>query len=126
MRLREFQSDQTKSDLEAHILTVLEFLRTRSHNDKLLPSISTGSLIGMVNNTSGFNLDPQTLMSMVKSNDGIKNLVKSIDAQTIHLKPFGDEPGAENNVAYTNSGSKAKDPTKTVDAMAKRASDLRS
>jgi hypothetical protein len=131
MRLFEFTKGGSDAELKARILTVLEFLRNRAHDKKIMPAWSTPAFINMVNNqlgdaegTTGLTFE---LLQQIKDSDrAIGQLVTDLDKETIQFKLFGDEPNAPQDPEETNAGSGgAKDPTKTVDAMAKRAASNR-
>jgi hypothetical protein len=132
MRIRDLIEDRQSGDeLLSHLLTVLEFLRNRAHNKQLIPTISTMGLLNMVNNSMGTStqISYDTLVGLYEKDPAVKNVIDKLDRDQVKLKPFGDEPGLpdEEPVGGEGSGgSKAKDPTKTVDAMAKRASQQRS
>lgn len=126
MRARELFESDSEQELVAQVLTVLEFLRNRDHNKKRLPQHNTAGVITMINNIIGYNaLTYDLLDSLKNSNDEIANLINSMDQDQLSLKAFGDEPGAPQQQPQTDTGA-AKDPTKVVDAMAKRASANRS
>lgn len=127
MRIRELLREDSEGDLEAQILTVLEFLRNRDHNKKLLPKHSTAGVINMINNMSSGALITYELFDQIKnSNQAIGDIITSMDRDSISLKAFGDEPGAPQEPADTGSGGNAKDPTSIVNAMAKKAAANRS
>jgi hypothetical protein len=122
MLIREFT--ETK-DGDANLLTVLQFIRNRSHNKKITPVISTSSLINMVKNQGGsewFNFD--NLVAAQERNPAVAELIKNVDREQVTINGFGDEMDAEemNQEEPAASGaSKTPDPEKTVKAMAKRA-----
>jgi hypothetical protein len=127
MRVRElFESDST-AQLKAQILTVLDFLRNRDHNKKLLPKHTTLSVINMVNNAMGGEILTYELLDQMKSNNSeIGGLITNMDRNTISLKPFGDEPGApQEPTDAEGGGGNAKDPTAIVNKMAQRAASNR-
>lgn len=128
MRIRELLREDSEGDLVAQILTVLEFLRNRDHNKKLLPKHSTAGVINMINNMSTGALVTYELLDQLKNSDKtIGELITSMDRDSISLKAFGDEPGAADQPADTDTGGgKAKDPTSIVNAMAKKAAANRS
>ena len=126
MRIRELLREDSEGDLVAQILTVLEFLRSRDHNKKLLPKHSTAGVINMINNMSSGAMVTYELLDQLKnSNKTIGALVTNMDRDNLSLKAFGDEPGAPQEPADTGAGS-AKDPTNIVNAMAKKAAANRS
>jgi hypothetical protein len=127
MRLRELFESASEDELKAQILTVLEFLRNRDHNKKRLPDHTTSGVITMINNIIGYDaLNYESLEAMKNDNSDIGNLITNMDRDHISLKAFGDEPGAPEQAADTGSSGGAKDPTKVVDTMAKRAAANRS
>lgn len=129
MRWREITEDSdSASNLEAQVITALEFLRNRDHNKKLLPKHSTVGVINMINNISSGALVTYELLDQIRnSNQAIGDLITDMDRESISLAPFGDEPGAPQEPEETEGeGGNAKDPTKVVDAMAKRAASNRS
>ncbi len=106
---------------------MIEFLRNRDHDKKLIPPHSTMGFINMVNNiASGANLTYELLDQIKGSDQTLGNLIDSMDRNSIKFKPFGDEPGVPEQPADDTSSGNSKDPTKVVDAMAKRAAANRS
>ena len=127
MRIRELLREDSESDLVAQILTVLEFLRSRDHNKKLLPKHSTAGVINMINNMSSGAMVTYELLDQLKnSNKTIGALITDMDRDSLSLKAFGDEPGAPAEPADSGAGTSAKDPTSIVNAMAKKAAANRS
>ena len=128
MRISEILFEDSESELVAQILTVLEFLRNRDHNKKLLPQHNTNAVINMVNNmnTGAGRLTYELLDQIKNSNKTIGELITNMDKQNISLKAFGDEPGAPEEPSDETGSGNAKDPTRVVDAMAKRAASNRS
>ena len=127
MRLRELFESASEDELKAQILTVLEFLRNRDHNKKRLPDHTTSGVITMINNIIGYDALTYELFDAMKNdNSDIGNLITNMDQDHISLKAFGDEPGAPQQPTDTGSSGGAKDPTKVVDTMAKRAAANRS
>jgi hypothetical protein len=129
MRWNEILREDSESELVAQILTVLEFLRNRDHNKKLLPQHSTTGFINMVNNMNngtGGRLTYELLDQIKNSDQTVGGLITSMDKQNISLKSFGDEPGAPEEPSDEPSGGSAKDPTSIVNAMAKKAAANRS
>ena len=121
MLIREFT--ETK-DGDANLLTVLQFIRNRSHNKKITPVISTSSLINMVKNQGGsewFNYD--NLASAQQRNPAVAELIKNLDREQVTINGFGDEMDAAepDQEATGDTSTKTPDPEKTVKAMAKRA-----
>jgi hypothetical protein len=113
----------------SNLITILEFLRNRSHNQKITPIISTRSLINMVNNIGGsefFNYE--NLKAAQEQNPLVKNLIKNLDKDKVTLKTFGDEtdaPESEESTMDSDPGT-TPDPEVTVKKMAKRALSNRS
>jgi hypothetical protein len=128
MRIRELLRESSEDEIVAQILTVLDFLRNRDHNKKLLPDHSTAGVINMINNIIGHSALTYDLFASIKdSNPEIGNLITNMDKDHMSLLSFGDEPGAPEEPADTgDGGGNAKDPTKIVDAMAKKAAANRS
>jgi hypothetical protein len=127
MRIRELLREDSEGDLVAQILTVLEFLRSRDHNKKLLPKHSTAGVINMINNMSSGAMVTYELLDQLKNgNKTIGELITDMDRDSLSLKAFGDEPGAPQEPADTGTGGGAKDPTSIVNAMAKKAAANRS
>ena len=123
MRIREFAQDSSDDVIKAQIITVLEFLRNRAHDKKLLPSIGTAGLINMINNQlPGSALTYDVLKAMVDSDQTLQGLVQDCQRDVTTLQPFGDEPNApQEPEEEQGEGGGAKDPTKIVNAMAKKA-----
>lgn len=127
MRIRELLRENSEGELKAQILTVLEFLRNRDHNKKLLGKHSTAGFINMVNNMSSGAVLTYDILDQYRNSDGtIGELITNMDRDTISLKAFGDEPGAPQEPADTEGGTNAKDPTAIVNKMAQRAASNRS
>ena len=126
MRIHEFLSEDS-DQLTAQILTTLEFLRNRDHNKKLTTPHSTAGFINMVNNMAGSRVLNYQLLQNMMSKPAFKNLITNLDEKNISFKPFGDEPGTSTEGEQdTGDSGNAKDPTKIVGAMAKRAASNRS
>jgi hypothetical protein len=106
-----------------NLVTILQFLRSRAHNKKLTPVISTQSLINMVKNQGGseyFTFD--NLLKAQEMNPAIRELIKNIDRNEVTLNGFGDETDAsEVDQANAQGDKSTADPQKTVKAMAKSA-----
>ena len=133
MRIFEFSVSATDAELKARILTVIEFLRNRDHDKKIITPRNTSGFINMVNNQLGdasgaTSLNYELLDKLKNSDQALGQLITSLDQKTIEFKPFGDEPDAPQEPADDQAAPSggAKDPTKTVDAMAKRAAANRS
>ncbi len=83
----------------------------------------------MINNAAGDTgvLDFATLKQLIDSNESLKELVTKIDQNSVTFQPFGDEPGAPEEMPADDQGAgKAKDPTTIVNKMADRAMNKRS
>ena len=114
-----------ESNDSGDLATALEFLRNRSHNKRLKPQTTVAAVVNLVHNLGGNEaFSEKDFKALVEQDPTIQNLVKSIDEQGIvSLQPFGDEIDAdegEKTKMATDSGP-AKDPQKTVAAMAKKA-----
>jgi hypothetical protein len=126
MLIRELHES---TDGDANLITILQFLRNRSHNKKLTPTINTQSLINMVKNQGGsewFTYD--NLVASQSANPAVAELIKSLDNEKITLNGFGDETDASevDKAQASKNQAKMPDPQKTVQAMAKRAAANRS
>jgi len=126
MLIRELHES---TDGDANLITILQFLRNRSHNKKITPTISTQSLINMVKNQGGsewFTYD--NLVAAQSANPAISGLIKSLDNEKVTLTGFGDEIDASevDKAQASKNQAKMPDPQKTVKAMAKRAASNRS
>lgn len=122
MRMHEVLLESNDS---GDLATALEFLRNRSHNKRLKPQTTVAAVVNLVHNLGGNEaFSEKDFKALVEQDPTIQNLVKSIDEQGIvSLQPFGDEIDAdegEKTKMATDSGP-AKDPQKTVAAMAKKA-----
>lgn len=127
MLIREFT--ETVGNSDGILLTVLEFLRNRSHNKKLTPVISTPSLINMVKNQGGSeSFNYANLEQAQQSNPTVSELIKSLDPEKVTLASFGDESDASeaDQAAAADTKTSTPDPEKTVGSMAKRALGKRS
>ena len=121
MLIREFADPK---DGDANLVTILQFLRNRSHNKKLTPVISTQSLINMVKNQGGsewFTYD--NLVAAQENNPAVHELIKNLDKEKVTLNGFGDETDASevDQAEAAQNHASVSDPQKTVSAMAKRA-----
>ena len=127
MRFRELIVENSLGELKAQILTVLEFLRQRDHNKKLLPNHSTAGVINMINNISNVGLTYELLDQIKNNNPEVSNLITNMDRDNLSLLAFGDEPGAPQEPQDGEGGEgNAKDPTAIVNKMAQRAASNRS
>ena len=123
MKVREVLAESADS---GDLATALEFLRNRSHNKRLKPQTTVAAVVNLVHNLGGNEaFSDKDLKAMVEQDPTIQNLVKGIDDQgVVSLQPFGDETDAEEGdktKMATDAGGAAKDPQKTVAAMAKKA-----
>lgn len=107
------EDEETELDSENKILTVLSFLDQQNVRD-----IPTPDFLALANH-AGANIDYEGLQVLNTSSQKIKNVITSIDNNHILLK--GEDP--EKSVDNT---AQAKDPTKVVSSMAKKALDNRS
>ena len=126
MLIRELHES---TDGDANLITILQFLRNRSHNKKITPTIGTQSLINMVKNQGGsewFTYD--NLVAAQTANPAVAGLIKSLDNEKVTLNGFGDEIDASevDKAQASKNQAKTPDPEKTVKAMAKRAASNRS
>lgn len=125
MLIREFADPK---DGDANLVTILQFLRNRSHNKKITPIISTQSLINMVKNQGGsewFTYD--NLVAAQENNPAVHELIKNLDKEKVTLNGFGDETDASevDQAEAAQNHTAVNDPQKTVSAMAKRAASNR-
>ena len=125
MLIREV-SDPREGD--SNLVTILQFLRNRSHNKKITPIISTPSLINMVKNQGGsewFTYD--NLVAAQDNNPAVRELIKNLDKEKVTLNGFGDETDASevDQAEAAQNHTSISDPQKTVSAMAKRAASNR-
>jgi hypothetical protein len=122
MRMREVLVESADS---GDLATALEFLRHRAHNKRLKSQPTVDSVINLVHNMGGNEaFGEKDLKYLVANDPTIQSLVKNIDEKgVVNLQLFGDEidAGEEAVSPATDSASKAKDPQKTVAAMAKKA-----
>jgi hypothetical protein len=141
MRFTEFQTlveddfdDMIEDDADtrgdANLITALEFLRNRAGNNHLVPKVRADALINMVQNTGHPEFNFAALDAAYKSNDTVKNLIKSIDDDDRGTKyvflnsvdPAVDTSGGEGE----EGGPELTQPEKTVSSMASRALGKRS
>ena len=122
MKVREVLAESVDS---GDLATALEFLRNRSHNKRLKPQTTVAAVVNLVHNLGGNEaFSDKDLKAMVEQDPTIQNLVKGIDDQgVVSLQPFGDEIDAEDGekTQMATDDGPAKDPQKTVAAMAKKA-----
>jgi hypothetical protein len=122
MKVREVLAESVDS---GDLATALEFLRNRSHNKRLKPQTTVTAVVNLVHNLGGNEaFSDKDLKAMVEQDPTIQNLVKGIDDQgVVSLQPFGDEIDAEDGekTQMATDDGPAKDPQKTVSAMAKKA-----
>lgn len=123
MKMHEILVESADS---SSLATALEFLRNRAHNKQLKPVSSVAAIVNMVHNMGDNPMfGPEDLKSAAENDPVIQNLINNIgDDGTVNLTPFGDELDAGEDATDTSTdggGGKAKDPQKTVAAMAKKA-----
>lgn len=112
MKIREILKEGAET---APLLTVLQYLRSRSHDQDQVGTVSTNSVINMVRNT-GVPFDFQALVDANENDDAVKELIKNFNRKTITFRAFGDETEVSNDeVPVSNQGGDK------VDQMAKRA-----
>ena len=113
MKIREIIKEGVDT---APLLTVLQYMRSRSHDQDQVGELSTDAIINMVRNT-GVPFDFQALVDANENDDAVKELVKSFNRKTITLSAFGDETEVNNDEANVNNDGDGKE----VSRMAKRA-----
>ena len=119
----EVLEDEAVGRGDAHLLTVLEFLRNRAHDTHIQPRIRVDSLINLVQGSGEEQFNLENLLNAYKDNQNIKNLIKDIkDDSTgvkyVYLQPFADDK----ELGAVEGGEIPRtDPERTVDSMAKSA-----
>ena len=115
MRLREFMHSGDPQNDPTVLLTTLEFIRNRSHDGNAPMTISTQSIINTVKNT-GAAFDYNALVA-ANENPAVKELIASINKDTVTLKGFGDDQADIDNDEINNTDL----ATDTVARMASSA-----
>jgi hypothetical protein len=122
VRIVEFDSSNADSsdDGTNNLLTVLNFLKTRSEEKNLKPVVSTRSLINMVRNTGHHDFNYDTLIA-ANENPTVKNMIATMTKDSVELTSNLDSDSVQNKpIQNTDS------PVNTVSSMAKRALNKRS
>lgn len=119
MRLNEFVHGPTNTP-ESNLTTALELIQHRYKDQNQTPKISTQSLINLVLNTDR-TFDYDALLKASKNNPAVKNLIKSVDQNSVELYPA--DQGADDETFNPDADPNA--PVDTVANMAKRAAKSR-
>ena len=114
--MRLFEIDTTQEGY-ANLLTLLNFLRQRAHQEGLVGRVTFKSLRTMLDNV-GTGIDYESFKSYYDSKEELKNLIKDFDMDSITLRPFGDE---DDQVDQSNPTNSDEPSLNKVDTMAKRA-----
>jgi hypothetical protein len=114
MRIHELLREE---DNNSPLLTVLQYLRGRSHDQDQVATFSTNSVINMVSNT-GVPFDYDGLVSANADDPAVKELIKNFNRNTITLAAYGDETEVDNDSDDAVNNSNDDD---AVSSMAKRA-----
>lgn len=139
MRAYEFLREDSFSDVveddadargDGNLTATLETLRNQSHDMHDVPMVRVDSLINIVRELPGSEMfNVENLLDAYKTNATVKNLIKDIKdnkdgVKYVYLATFADEPTSADNPLNAAS-SQINNPEKTIDSMAKRASDKR-
>ena len=119
--MRLFEID-TSIEGYANLLTLLNFLRQRAHQEGLVGRITFKGLQTMLTNI-GTSVDYESFKDYYDTKDELKNLIKTFDRDSITLQPYGDE---DDQVDQTDSMNSDEPSLNKVDTMAKRALKKRS
>ena len=132
MRIREVLSeDSGEVPTKSNLVMALEFLRNRYHNMKIKGSPSVEAIVNMMHNTGEEAFGVEDLKRSIDSDPAIQSIVSKMsdDKTTVDFVPYGDEtnltPEEQPDEQGQGDGGNAKDPQKTVAAMAKRAANKR-
>lgn len=114
--MRLFEID-TNNEGYANLLTLLNFLRQRAHQEGLVGRVSFKSLQTMLTNV-GTGIDYASFKEYYDTRSQLKNLIKTFDQDSITLQPYGDE---EDQIDQSNPINSDEPSLNKVDTMAKRA-----
>lgn len=109
-----------EDSLTSNLMPVLMFLRKRSEDKELSPTLRTDSLIQLVQNAGDQSFDYQSLVDAFENNDEVKELIKNFNKDTIELKSDSDVSDSEHS-SEEEEYSHSDDPEATVKQMAKSA-----
>lgn len=119
MRIAEILAEDTGIDPNANLMTVLQFLRSRSIDKNVSLKLSTNSLINMVKNTGQTSFSYDDLVR-ANTNPAVKNLIKNFNRDEIVL---ASELDGTPDISNPNANMSPED---TVSGMSKRALNKRS
>ena len=114
MRIAEILAEDAPTELNANLMTVLQFLRSRNLEKNVSLKLSTNSLINMVKNTGETSFGYDDLVN-ASSHPAVKNLIKNFNKDEIIIA--SDLDGTP-DISNPNADMSPED---TVDSMAKRA-----
>ena len=119
MKINEFVHSPVNTP-ESNLTTALELIRNRYKDQDQIPKISTQSVINMVLNTDK-TFDYDALIHASKHNPAVKNLIKSVDHNSVELRSADAMASAEEFNPVTDPDA----PVDTVTNMAKSAAKKR-
>ena len=109
---------ENNSELANNLVSLLNFLRQRAHDEKVVGNISFAAINNMMKNL-GYGLDYFSFKELYDQDpDRFEHLIKSFDSKKITLKPYGDEKDQVDQSDVTNVDEPSLNK---VDTMAKRA-----
>lgn len=129
--------DEAEGRGDFQLISILEFLRNRSHDIHVQPRIRADSLISLVQNAGEHSFTLENLLDAYKNNPTVKNIIKDIKdvsvsqnnqdpnqpkvqiAKYVYIQPRLDVEELPNMDSETEVPM--GQPEKTVDAMAKSA-----
>lgn len=129
--------DEAEGRGDFQLISILEFLRNRSHDIHVQPRIRADSLINLVQNSGEHSFTLENLLDAYKNNPTVKNIIKDIKdvsvsqnsqdpnqpkvqiAKYVYIKPRLDVEELPDVDSETETP--IGQPEKTVDAMAKSA-----
>tara|TARA_R110000823_G_scaffold75450_4_gene172620 strand:+ start:2693 stop:3094 length:402 start_codon:yes stop_codon:yes gene_type:complete len=94
MRFNEFSKLNEDSQSLDALISVLNFLRQRANDKRVVGKISFDALSKIMNNLDQ-HIDYGTFSNIFDTHPALKNLVKDFNEKDIVLLPFGDEPEEE-------------------------------
>lgn len=120
----DYIEDEADARGDTSLVSTLETLRNRANDTHDVPMIRVDSLINIIRKLPGSEMfTVENLLDAYKTNEAVKNLIKDIKdnkdgVKYVYLATFADTPENE-DAAFASAN--IKDPSKTVNAMAKRA-----
>lgn len=112
-----------EDSLTSNLMPVLMFLKKRSEDKELSPTLRTDSFIQLVQNAGDESFDYNSLVDAFEDNDQVKELIKSFNKESITLKSDADidDDDQEHSSGEEEDYTHVDDPEATVKSMAHSA-----